>query len=66
MGTTAMYVSEATEFLRQFKKDHPKLESEQEKAREIYWDKEPLSLEQRARLKASDVPQQGYVYQVKV
>ena len=60
-----MYVSEATEFLRQLKKARPELEAEQRRGRALLWDKEPLTPDERERLKASTVAQQGYVYQVK-
>lgn len=60
-----MYVSEATEFLRQLKKARPELEAEQRRGRALLWDKEPLTPDEMERLKASTVAQQGYVYQVK-
>jgi hypothetical protein len=59
-----MYVSETTEFLRSLKKERPQLESEQQKGRALLWDKPALDLDAAARLRESNVPQQGYVYQV--
>jgi hypothetical protein len=60
-----MYVSEVTQFLTEFIKEHPDVEADQKKGRAIWWDQEPASLERRARIEESTVPQQGYVYQIK-
>ena len=60
------YESEATQFLNQLKVDNPKLEAEQRAGRAIWWDKDPIDLDEQKRSKASQVSQQAYVYQNKV
>lgn len=60
-----MYESEATQFLNQLKVKNPKLEEQQQQGRALLWDKEPLDLDTQQRHKASRVPQQAYVYQIK-
>ena len=61
-----MYVSEITRFIRALKADNPAIDADQKKGRAIWWDKEPMSLDEAERLAASNVPQPGYVYQTKV
>lgn len=60
------YESEATLFLNQLKKDKPHLEEDQRAGRAIWWEKDPIDLDERERTNASKVKQQAYVYQNKV
>ena len=61
----AMYESEFTKFMREFKQQRPELEAEQRKSRAIWWDHQQ-DLETLKRDKESRVKQQAYVYQNKV
>ena len=61
----AMYESEFTKFMREFKQQRPELEAEQRKSRAIWWDHKQ-DLETLERDKESRVKQQAYVYQNKV
>ncbi|MEN9559381.1 MAG: hypothetical protein RLZZ502_592 [Pseudomonadota bacterium] len=61
-----MYESEATQFLKQLKKDHPHLEQGQRDGRLRLWDKAPLDLDERARQLDARVAQKAYPYQTKV
>ncbi len=58
----AMYESEFTKFMQEFKQQRPYLEEEQKKSREIWWDHTP-DAETVEREKQSRVKQQAYVYQ---
>jgi len=57
------YESEITHFLKDLKADRPHLETDQKKGRAIWWDKEPVDLEQTRLWKASRVPMKPYPYQ---
>jgi len=61
----AMYESEFTKFIREFKRQRPELEAEQRKSRAIWWDHKQ-DLETLKREEESRVKQQAYVYQNKV
>jgi hypothetical protein len=61
----AMYESEFTKFMREFKQQRPEIEAEQRKSRAIWWDHKQ-DLETLRRDKESLVRQQAYVYQNKV
>ena len=61
----AMYESEFSKFMREFKRQRPELEAEQRKSRAIWWDHKQ-DLEMQKREKESRVKQQAYVYQNKV
>ena len=61
-----MYVSEITHFLEDLKAKHPEIVANQKKGRAIWWDKKPQTAEEREHVKASRVPQPGYVYQTKL
>jgi Protein of unknown function (DUF3460) len=61
----AMYESEFTKFMREWKQQRPELEAEQRKSRAIWWDHKQ-DLETLKRDKESSVKQQAYVYQNKV
>ncbi|UCE31071.1 MAG: DUF3460 family protein [Burkholderiales bacterium] len=58
-----MYESDVTRFLNELKQSKPELEREQRQGRALLWDREPVDLEEVARLHAAHVPQRGYVYQ---
>jgi hypothetical protein len=57
------YESEATKLIQEMKEKNPQLEAQQREGRARLWDKEPISLDNMARDKASRVQQQPYVYQ---
>lgn len=56
------YESEATLFLKQYKKDHPETMQKQLEGRARLWDKE-VDMEQQEQYKAARVYQKPYVYQ---
>jgi hypothetical protein len=56
------YESEHTKFIRQLLQKNPELEQEQQKARAIWWDKQPLDLAARKTMEEGNVPQTPYVY----
>ncbi len=56
------YESEATLFLKQYKKDHPETMQKQLEGRARLWDKE-VDTEQQDQYKAARVYQKPYVYQ---
>ncbi len=58
----AMYESEFTKFMREFKQQRPQLEAEQRKSRAIWWDHKQ-DLETQKRDQESRVKQRAYVYQ---
>jgi len=60
------YQSEATQFINSLKEKNPNLEESQRAGRALLWDKSPIDLDQQARIKASNVSQQAYVYQNKL
>ncbi|MNK04637.1 hypothetical protein D3C87_225060 [compost metagenome] len=60
------YQSEITQFISSLKEKNPKLEESQRAGRALLWDKSPIDLDQQARIKASNVSQQAYVYQNKL
>ena len=57
----AGYVSEVTQFINQYKKDHPDTEKRQFEGRSRLWDKD-IDLELQEQYKAARVPQKPYVY----
>ena len=58
------YESEITRFIRELKSKNPDIDRNQREGRAIYWDKQ-LDPDELRRWKASNVPQQPYVYQTK-
>ncbi|NOL49309.1 DUF3460 family protein [Pelistega europaea] len=56
------YESEATLFLKQYKKDHPETTAKQLAGRARLWDK-VIDAEQQEQFKAARVYQKPYVYQ---
>jgi len=61
-----LYESEITQFISSLKVKNPKLEESQLAGRALLWDKAPLDLDTKARVDASNVKQQAYVYQNKL
>lgn len=59
----AQYESDITGFLKGLKQAHPEIEAEQRKGRAIWWDKQPVDLDQAKRLRESKVPTKAYPYQ---
>ncbi|MFV0282705.1 MAG: DUF3460 family protein [Castellaniella sp.] len=55
------FTSELTQFLSQYKSDHPDAESRQVAGRARLWDKD-LDSEQQEGFRAARVPQAPYVY----
>jgi hypothetical protein len=60
------YESDHTLFIKELKAKNPQIEAGQQAGRAILWDKPSTSLDEQARIKASAVKQQAYVYQSKV
>lgn len=60
-----MYVSEITMFLQDLKAADPRIAVDQAKGRALWWDKKPMSEEEREEVAESRVRQAGYVYQTK-
>lgn len=61
-----MYVSEFSNFLNDLKAKNPEIDIGQKKARAIWWDKRPMTVEDVERTSESMVRQNGYVYQTKL
>jgi hypothetical protein len=61
----AMYESEFTKFIREWKQQRPQIEAQQRESRAIWWDHKQ-DLETMKRVKESRVKQQAYVYQTKL
>jgi len=59
---TQNYQSEITEFLQQYKAQHPDLEARQREGRARLWDKR-VDPELQEGFRAARVPQKPYVYQ---
>jgi len=55
------YVSETTQFIRDFLKKHPEVLEKQRMARATWWDR-PQDFKERARLDSGTVPKKGYEY----
>jgi hypothetical protein len=56
------YVSEHTKFIQELLAKKPELQTEQKRARAIWWDKRPRDLAQRREMDEARVPQTPYVY----
>lgn len=56
------YESDITQFLKNYKKEHPDVEQRQREGRSRLWDK-PQDPELAEAFKQSKVPQRPYVYQ---
>jgi len=57
------YVSDHTRFIRELVEAKPDLPKKQQEGRQIWWDKSPDDLRERARMDEGRVPQAAYVYQ---
>ena len=55
------YVSETTQFIREFLKKHPEVVDKQRLARATWWDR-PQDFKERERLEAAAVPKKSYEY----
>ena len=55
------YVSETTQFLRDFLKKHPEVLDKQKKARATWWDR-PQDFKENERREAAEVPKKSYEY----
>ncbi len=55
------YVSETTQFLREFLENNPQVVEKQNKHRATWWDR-PQDHKEREKLEESKVPQNAYVY----
>ena len=60
------YESDHTLFIKELKAKNPQIEAGQQAGRSLLWDKPVTPLDEQARIKASTVKQQAYVYQSKV
>ena len=57
------YVSDHTRFIRELVEAKPDLPKKQQEGRQIWWDKSPDELRERARMDEGRVAQAAYVYQ---
>lgn len=55
------YESDVTQFIKQFKQDHPKAEEGQRQGRAIFWDKK-IDTDLQEGYKAASIAQDPYVY----
>lgn len=53
----AIYKSDLTQFIERLKQQKPYLEAEQRRGRAIWWDKDPVDLDEMRRAKESSLPQ---------
>jgi hypothetical protein len=58
----ANYESEHTRFIREYLEKHPEERAEQKAGRALWWDKAPLSADERERLAKARVAQKPYYY----
>ena len=61
-----LYESDHTKFIKELKAKNPAIEQGQIAGRSLLWDKEPISLDEQARIEQSRLRQQAYPYQSKV
>ncbi len=62
----SMYESDHTKFIKELKNKTPGMDERQVAGRALLWDKEPVSLDEQARVQESRLRQQAYPYQTKV
>jgi hypothetical protein len=62
----SMYESDHTKFIKELKDKTPGMDERQVAGRALLWDKEPTSLDEQERVKASRLRQNAYPYQTKV
>ena len=58
----APYKSDISRLIESLKQQNPYLEEEQRRGRAIWWDKDPLDLEEFKKARESRVPQQPRVF----
>ena len=58
------YVSEHTEFIRQYLEQHPEQVEEQRRGRALWWDKAPRTPEQQQHDAEARVAPKAYYYDV--
>lgn len=58
----ALYVSEHTQFMREWLDKHPEELTEQQRGRALWWDRPPQDEDLRRRLAQARVPQNSYYY----
>lgn len=64
MGKLKGYVSEYTQFMREWLERHPEETEVQRQGRALWWDKGNLDPEELARRARARVPQKAYYYDV--
>lgn len=62
-GQQCRYVSEYTNFMKDFLQSNPEVAKGQVEGRALLWDKAPIDLDERLRNEASRVQQKAYPYQ---
>ncbi len=62
-GQQYRYVSEYTNFMKDFLQSNPEVAKGQVEGRALLWDKAPIDLDERRRNEASRVQQKAYPYQ---
>ncbi|XZG71848.1 DUF3460 family protein [Chitinibacteraceae bacterium HSL-7] len=63
-GKDTTYVSEYTQFMRDFLNKNPEVAEGQTEGRSLLWDKAPIDLDERRRNLDARVAQKPYPYQV--
>jgi hypothetical protein len=58
------YESEHTKFMREWMQQHPEELATQSSGRALWWDRGPSDLAEQQRLRAVQVPQKPYYYDV--
>lgn len=62
----SMYESDHTKFIKELKQKTPGMDERQVAGRALLWDKDPVSLDEQARIQESRLRQNAYPYQTKV
>lgn len=58
------YISDHTQFMREWLKQHPEELEQQKEGRALWWDKGPVDLDDARRLAEAKVAQKAYYYDV--
>lgn len=56
------YESDYTKFMREWMRRHPEEFKEQQKGRDLWWDRGNRDLDEQARFAAAGVPRKPYYY----
>lgn len=56
------YESDHTKFMREWLQQHPEELKEQQRGRDLWWDRGNRDLDEQARLAAARAPQKPYYY----